>query len=227
MEVDAVDGRRCPPNCTVSLARREHAAVGVERRELLGRDARAATLGGAVTRLHRSVAATRRSSQPDHDAAQPVADLREAAGDVQQDDQQPDARREQRNGLVRSARTRAARTPTTRRRPRRPGCRALRSLLPIRRPANPRPGRSVRSTRSSTASPPSTAPPSPAMNPPSANAVSFARVGETVSAAAAGSFSRTPMIMRPIPVVAGRPAMTSTTTSVAEYRSSSTRGCER
>ena len=35
-----------------------------------------------------------------------------------------------------------------------------------------------------TTSPPSSAPPSPAMKPPSANAVSLARVGETVSAAA-------------------------------------------
>ena len=38
------------------------------------------------------------------------------------------------------------------------------------------------------------------MNPPTANAVSFARAGDTVSAAAAGSFSRTPMIVRPIPL---------------------------
>ena len=51
-----------------------------------------------------------------------------------------------------------------------------------------------------TTSPPRSAPPKPATNPATANAVSFVRVAETVSAAAARSFSRTPMMARPIPV---------------------------
>ena len=63
-----------------------------------------------------------------------------------------------------------------------------------------------------TTSPPSNAPPSTATNPPSANAVSLVRVGETVSAAAAASFSRTPMIERPTPVRRRWPTTTSTMT---------------
>ena len=47
---------------------------------------------------------------------------------------------------------------------------------------------------------PRSTPPSPAMKPPTANAVSLARAGEIVIAAAASSFSRTPTIMRPMPV---------------------------
>ena len=47
---------------------------------------------------------------------------------------------------------------------------------------------------------PSSTPPSPATNPPTANAVSLARAGDTVIADAASSFSRTPMIVRPMPV---------------------------
>ena len=50
------------------------------------------------------------------------------------------------------------------------------------------------------------------MKPPSANAVSLAFTGETVSAAAPGSFSRTPMIDRPMPVRRKWPATASTMT---------------
>ena len=56
-----------------------------------------------------------------------------------------------------------------------------------------------------TTSPPRSAPPSPATNPPSAYAVSFARTGDTVNASAACSFSRTPMIVRPMPLRRSRP----------------------
>ena len=57
---------------------------------------------------------------------------------------------------------------------------------------------------------PSSTPPSPAMNPPTANAMSLARAGDTVIAAAASSFSRTPTIMRPIPVRFRCPTSSST-----------------
>ena len=60
---------------------------------------------------------------------------------------------------------------------------------------------------------PRSTPPSPATNPPNANAISFARAGDTVIAAAASSFSRTPTIMRPIPVRLRCETSSSTTTS--------------
>ncbi len=60
---------------------------------------------------------------------------------------------------------------------------------------------------------PSSTPPRPAMNPPIANARSFARAGETVIADAASSFSRTPTIMRPMPVRFRCPTSRSTSTS--------------
>ena len=60
---------------------------------------------------------------------------------------------------------------------------------------------------------PSSTPPSPAMKPPIANAISLARAGETVIAEAASSFSRTPTIMRPMPVRLMCETTTSTTTS--------------
>ncbi len=55
------------------------------------------------------------------------------------------------------------------------------------------------------------------MNPPTANAMSLARAGDTVSADAAGSFSRTPMIVRPMPVRRRCPTSTSTTTSTTRH----------
>ena len=63
-----------------------------------------------------------------------------------------------------------------------------------------------------TTRPPRSAPPRPEMKPPSANAVSFAFTGDTVSAAAPGSFSRTPMMARPTPVRRRWPATASTIT---------------
>ena len=66
--------------------------------------------------------------------------------------------------------------------------------------------------------PPSIAPPNPAMNPPSANAVTLARTGETVSADAAGSFSRTPTMTRPIPERRRWPTSTSTSTSTPSMK---------
>ena len=50
------------------------------------------------------------------------------------------------------------------------------------------------------------------MNPPTANAMSLARAGDTVIAAAASSFSRTPTIMRPMPVRLRCPTSSSTAT---------------
>jgi hypothetical protein len=51
------------------------------------------------------------------------------------------------------------------------------------------------------------------MNPPIANAMSFARAGDTDIADAASSFSRTPTIIRPMPVRFRCATSTSTRTS--------------
>ena len=56
------------------------------------------------------------------------------------------------------------------------------------------------------------------MKPPSANAMSFARAGDTVMADAASSFSRTPTIMRPMPVRLRWPTSTRTTTSMKRQK---------
>ena len=77
---------------------REHASVGV--------DARPSTRGDAPQRRRwrdPRLCLRRRQSrlEPVHDRApEPIADLGEAARDVQQDDEQPDARREERDGAV-------------------------------------------------------------------------------------------------------------------------------
>ncbi len=56
------------------------------------------------------------------------------------------------------------------------------------------------------------------MNPPSANAISLARAGETVIADAASSFSRTPTIIRPMPVRLRCPTRINTTTSMKRQK---------
>ena len=63
------------------------------------------------------------------------------------------------------------------------------------------------------------------MNPPIANASSFARAGDTVMAEAASSFSRTPTIMRPMPVRFRCATSTKHEDEHEQARSSSTRGC--
>ena len=178
---------------------------------------RVSDAGGAVV-VFVARSGSRCSSQSRIDAAQRVADLREAAGEVEQHDEQADARREEQHRVVVGPERRAARSthsaPVT---------------APARLPSPPITAIATRPSESATVknrsenpmvttSPPSNAPPSPAMKPPSANAVSLARVGETVSAAAAGSFSRTPMIMRPMPVRRRCPTTTSTITRHASTK---------
>ena len=55
------------------------------------------------------------------------------------------------------------------------------------------------------------------MKPPIANAMNLARAGDTVIADAASSFSRTPTIMRPMPVRLMCPTSTSTSTSTIQH----------
>ena len=119
-EVDARRPRRCPPNRTVSpcVASTLPSVVGVEP----GRCRRCVSDAGGAVLVFVGTLGQPLLEPVQHRAAEPVADLREPAGDVQQDDQQPDARREAAARSGCRARTRAGRRPTARRSPRRRGC---------------------------------------------------------------------------------------------------------